>query len=218
MDTTTSIEDKIKPRIAMDFDSLDKLVEYYKFYGKEKGFEIRKRTSSKGDDREVKYITLACPRNNKSNKMYIKKCFKIGSSDKNSRAPVARIIDQDKAIQNAIEIIFQMHAIGGVYGISINMRLLTLVDYLSLEVVDLASDSDDKCNMVMKVIHNLKMKLILYEGINMHAQTISGKENNVSNKNGKVNRTLNFGAYETFSDGANEFYGFLLKFIAKILE
>nr|XP_048331604.1 protein FAR-RED IMPAIRED RESPONSE 1-like [Ziziphus jujuba var. spinosa] len=66
MDTTTSTEDKIEPRIGMVFNSPDELVEFYKFYEKEKSFKISKRTSSKGDDGEVKYITLACSRNGKS--------------------------------------------------------------------------------------------------------------------------------------------------------
>ncbi|KAH7515891.1 hypothetical protein FEM48_Zijuj10G0074600 [Ziziphus jujuba var. spinosa] len=212
IDTTTSTEDKIEPKIGMVFYSHDELVEYYKFYRKEKGFEISKRTSSKGDYGEVKYITLACSRNGKS---------KCTSRSALKLHPVIKTGCQTK-----------LRAIKCPDG-------RWLIDSIVLEhnhELNLATDSDDKCNMVMEVIHNLKMKLILNEGIDMRAQTISDKENSVSNKNGKksnrrtcgsnsivdiekayafgaqesvtlVNRTLNFRANETFSDGLNEFYG-----------
>lgn len=67
MEDPTNIKDKVKdPEVGAIFDSLEELAEYYKNYGKEKGFEVSKRTSSKGDGGELKYLTLACSRSGKS--------------------------------------------------------------------------------------------------------------------------------------------------------
>ncbi|KAI5348707.1 hypothetical protein L3X38_001594 [Prunus dulcis] len=67
MEDPTNMKDKVKdPEVGAIFDSLEELAEYYKNYGKEKGFEVSKRTSRKGDDGELKYLTLACSRSGKS--------------------------------------------------------------------------------------------------------------------------------------------------------
>ncbi|CAL8991624.1 unnamed protein product [Prunus brigantina] len=45
MEDPTNIKDKVKdPEVGAIFDSLEELAEYYKNYGKEKGFEVSKRT------------------------------------------------------------------------------------------------------------------------------------------------------------------------------
>nr|POE86249.1 isoform 2 of protein far1-related sequence 2 [Quercus suber] len=54
------------------FNSIDDIMKYYTRYGKEKGFAVAKRSSKKGDDGEVRYVTIACnragkPRNRSSN-------------------------------------------------------------------------------------------------------------------------------------------------------
>ncbi|KAF3958562.1 hypothetical protein CMV_016552 [Castanea mollissima] len=56
----------------MMFNSIDDIMKYYTRYGKEKGFAVAKRSSKKGDDGEVRYVTIACnragkPRNRSSN-------------------------------------------------------------------------------------------------------------------------------------------------------
>ncbi|GAY35731.1 hypothetical protein CUMW_278710 [Citrus unshiu] len=48
-------EEIIEPKIGMVFDTTQDLFEFYKMYAKIMGFEIIKRTSSKGDDGELKY-------------------------------------------------------------------------------------------------------------------------------------------------------------------
>ncbi|KAH7542648.1 hypothetical protein FEM48_Zijuj02G0096400 [Ziziphus jujuba var. spinosa] len=69
MENTTDVgdlKDIEKPKVGMLFDSIDELKEYYKMYGKKNRFEICKRTSSKEDDEELKYITFACSHQGKS--------------------------------------------------------------------------------------------------------------------------------------------------------
>ncbi|CAK9182160.1 unnamed protein product [Ilex paraguariensis] len=67
MEETRNRDDKIKqPTIGMLFDTIDEIVEYYMTYGKEMSFPVSKRTSLKGDDGEIKYVTVACSHNGKS--------------------------------------------------------------------------------------------------------------------------------------------------------
>lgn len=42
------------------FELVDELEKYYKSYGNGAEFEVCRRTSSRGDDRELKYITFTC--------------------------------------------------------------------------------------------------------------------------------------------------------------
>ncbi|KAK3172177.1 hypothetical protein Dsin_033158 [Dipteronia sinensis] len=55
-DVETNVED---PQIGKFYDSVECLFEYYKMYGKKMGFEVIKRTSNKGDDGELRYVTFA---------------------------------------------------------------------------------------------------------------------------------------------------------------
>ena len=50
----------------MVFNKARDLFEFYKMYGKIIGFEVIKRTSSKGDDGELKYVTFSCSRSGKA--------------------------------------------------------------------------------------------------------------------------------------------------------
>ncbi|XP_075671108.1 protein FAR-RED IMPAIRED RESPONSE 1-like [Castanea sativa] len=70
---TRNVKEKIEdPKVGMMFNSIDDIMKYYTRYGKEKGFAVAKRSSKKGDDGEVRYVTIACnragkPRNRSSN-------------------------------------------------------------------------------------------------------------------------------------------------------
>ena len=44
----------------MMFNSIVEIVIYYRRYAKEKGFAVAKRTSKKGNDGVVRYVTIAC--------------------------------------------------------------------------------------------------------------------------------------------------------------
>ncbi|KAA8541383.1 hypothetical protein F0562_025347 [Nyssa sinensis] len=56
-----NLEDKVEaPKIGMTFSSCDELYDYYIRYAKQLRFAVCKRSSTKGDDGELKYITLAC--------------------------------------------------------------------------------------------------------------------------------------------------------------
>ncbi|KAL7172245.1 hypothetical protein ACSBR2_031857 [Camellia fascicularis] len=58
---TSNVEEKVEdPKVGMLFDSIDELVEFYKLYGKAKGFGVSIRTSKKGTDGKVRYVTVAC--------------------------------------------------------------------------------------------------------------------------------------------------------------
>jgi hypothetical protein len=60
---TRNIKDKVEePKVGMTFNSIDDIMKYYTRYGKEKGFAVAKRSSKKGDDGEVRYVTVACNR------------------------------------------------------------------------------------------------------------------------------------------------------------
>ncbi|KAA8525807.1 hypothetical protein F0562_007662 [Nyssa sinensis] len=62
-----NLEDKVEAsKIGMTFSSYDELYDYYIRYAKQLGFAICKRSSTKGDDGELKYITLACSRSGHS--------------------------------------------------------------------------------------------------------------------------------------------------------
>ncbi|KAK9206151.1 hypothetical protein WN943_016424 [Citrus x changshan-huyou] len=62
----SNAEEIIEPKIGMVFDTTQDLFEFYKMYAKIMGFEIIKRTSSKGDDGELKYVTFSCSRSSKA--------------------------------------------------------------------------------------------------------------------------------------------------------
>ncbi|CAL9007765.1 unnamed protein product [Prunus brigantina] len=54
-----------EPRVGMTFNNIDEIVVYYREYGKQLGFPVRKRTSQKGDEGELKYVTISCGREGK---------------------------------------------------------------------------------------------------------------------------------------------------------
>ena len=51
-----------EPKIGMEFDNVRMLLDYYIKYGNEKGFPVKRRSSGKGDDGEVKLVVIACSR------------------------------------------------------------------------------------------------------------------------------------------------------------
>ncbi|KAL7197711.1 hypothetical protein ACSBR2_020269 [Camellia fascicularis] len=48
------------PKLGMVFASIDEVMKFYTRYAKEKGFAVCKRTSSKGNDGEMRYTTITC--------------------------------------------------------------------------------------------------------------------------------------------------------------
>ncbi|KAI7984674.1 hypothetical protein LOK49_LG15G00358 [Camellia lanceoleosa] len=55
LEKTSNVEEKVEdPKVGMLFDSIDELVEFYKLYGKAKGFGVSIRTSKKGTDGKVR--------------------------------------------------------------------------------------------------------------------------------------------------------------------
>ncbi|KAE9446086.1 hypothetical protein C3L33_22089, partial [Rhododendron williamsianum] len=66
-EATENCEDKVEePKVGMTFDSLDKAYVYYCQFANEKGFAVCKRTSRKGKDGKLSYVTLSCSRGGKA--------------------------------------------------------------------------------------------------------------------------------------------------------
>uniref|UniRef100_A0A5B7A3Y2 Protein FAR1-RELATED SEQUENCE n=1 Tax=Davidia involucrata TaxID=16924 RepID=A0A5B7A3Y2_DAVIN len=62
-----NLEDKVEePDVGKIFNSYDEVYDYYIRYAKKMGFAVSKRTSSRGRDGELKYITFTCSRAGKS--------------------------------------------------------------------------------------------------------------------------------------------------------
>ncbi|KAK2654384.1 hypothetical protein Ddye_014240 [Dipteronia dyeriana] len=55
-------EEKVKLEVGMVFNLVEELFEYYKMYGNEIGFQIIKRSSTKNDDGELKFVSYSCAR------------------------------------------------------------------------------------------------------------------------------------------------------------
>ena len=54
-----------EPEIGMKFESERDLFEYYRKYGNEKGFPVKKRSSKKGVDGKVRWVVVSCAREGK---------------------------------------------------------------------------------------------------------------------------------------------------------
>ncbi|KAH0983467.1 hypothetical protein GBA52_010644 [Prunus armeniaca] len=80
-DTVMSVEEKVQdPQVGMIFDSIDEVITYYKQYGRQSGFPVIKRSSTNGDDGNLKYVTISCAREGKSK--IIKKRQRTGRKTK----------------------------------------------------------------------------------------------------------------------------------------
>ncbi|KAL7168376.1 hypothetical protein ACSBR2_038754 [Camellia fascicularis] len=71
------------PKSGMVFDFRDEVMKFYTRYAKKKGFAVCKRTSSKGNDGEMRYATIIC---NHSGKQKI-----LSSNITNCKARVTQI-------------------------------------------------------------------------------------------------------------------------------
>lgn len=84
-----------EPEIGILFDSADEMFTYYKTYGKQKGFPVKRRTSKKGSDGILRYVTFACgrsgtSRSNPSNFLRLQTSAKSGCN-----AKVGGCLDED---------------------------------------------------------------------------------------------------------------------------
>ena len=57
---------KFEPTLGMLFNGYEEMFEFYKAYGRQEGFPVKKLTSKKGSDETVKYATFACGRSGKA--------------------------------------------------------------------------------------------------------------------------------------------------------
>ncbi|XP_024042764.1 protein FAR1-RELATED SEQUENCE 5-like [Citrus clementina] len=60
------VENIVEPTVGMSFDSPNEMFEYYKTYGLQEGFPVKRRSCRKGDDGSLRYVTFTCRRNSKS--------------------------------------------------------------------------------------------------------------------------------------------------------
>ncbi|XP_041025497.1 protein FAR1-RELATED SEQUENCE 5-like [Juglans microcarpa x Juglans regia] len=69
---TSQLEDVVdgntieEPESRMEFNSFEKLMNYYKQYAKKCGFGVMTRRTEKGDDETARYVTLGCVRGGKA--------------------------------------------------------------------------------------------------------------------------------------------------------
>lgn len=68
------------PEVGMHFDSLESLFEYYKLYGKQEGFRVKKKTSRLSIDGKLKFVSLSCSRAGKSQSS--KQSFLVSNASK----------------------------------------------------------------------------------------------------------------------------------------
>ena len=61
---------KFEPTLGMLCDSYKEMFEFYKAYGKQEGFPVKKLTSKKENDETVKYATFTCGRSSKADSRY----------------------------------------------------------------------------------------------------------------------------------------------------
>ncbi|CAK9182669.1 unnamed protein product [Ilex paraguariensis] len=67
VDNTINVEEKLEEtKLRMMFNTVGKIMEYYIKYDNGLEFSIKTRTSSKGDDGELRYVTFACSRSKMS--------------------------------------------------------------------------------------------------------------------------------------------------------
>ncbi|KAH9681061.1 hypothetical protein KPL71_026797 [Citrus sinensis] len=65
-----------KPKIGILFDNANEMFTYYKTYGKQEGFLVKRRTCKKGSDGIVKYVTFVCGRNGSFENMRSRAAYK----------------------------------------------------------------------------------------------------------------------------------------------
>ncbi|XP_057510741.1 uncharacterized protein LOC130793105 [Actinidia eriantha] len=62
-EATKNCEDRVEePKKGLTFDTSEDAYLFYCRYAKEKGFSVCRRTSKKGSDGKLKYLTLSCNR------------------------------------------------------------------------------------------------------------------------------------------------------------
>ncbi|ONI01005.1 hypothetical protein PRUPE_6G116200 [Prunus persica] len=63
LENTMSPEETTQePKVNMIFNTADEVLDFYKKYANRVGFQMKKRSSKKGDCGELKYVTLSCSR------------------------------------------------------------------------------------------------------------------------------------------------------------
>ncbi|KAM7480888.1 hypothetical protein LguiB_005471 [Lonicera macranthoides] len=90
LDKMISVEDIIEdPKVGMIFNTTNEIFQFYLRYGKKKGFAISKRTSHKGQNGEVKYVTITCAREGTSRRTSKKPINLHPTSKTNCKARVS---------------------------------------------------------------------------------------------------------------------------------
>ncbi|KAK0600363.1 hypothetical protein LWI29_014186 [Acer saccharum] len=97
-----------EPKKGMEFNSLEDLLSYYKSYGKKCGFGVITKRTERGEDKIVRYVTLACSHggNARNRTLSVVKCPTGRRNCMDGITPKAIITDQDRAMKNAIAIVF----------------------------------------------------------------------------------------------------------------
>lgn len=95
--TTPLVEDKVEePKVGMLFNSIDEVNDFYLRYGKKMGFAVCRRSCRKGDDGEVRYVTVTCQREGKSRRSSSKPVYLQPEQKTNCRARVSAALCPDR--------------------------------------------------------------------------------------------------------------------------
>ncbi|CAK9174099.1 unnamed protein product [Ilex paraguariensis] len=115
----TNVVDVDEPKVEIMFKIYKQLLEYYMGYGKRLGFPVKIRSSIKGDDGELKYVTIACSRLSKSkstSKFPLKPhpSIKVGYKAKDCRPSESDVIGlvNGQPMSEAIDVLGTQESIG----------------------------------------------------------------------------------------------------------
>ncbi|KAG5528325.1 hypothetical protein RHGRI_029108 [Rhododendron griersonianum] len=139
-EATENCEDGVEElKEGMTFDTSEEAYSYYSRYAKEKGFAMAKRTSRKGKDGKLKDVTIACSRARKARngKWRLNRVALVHNHD---QSPGKASYDKSS--------------------MSIEVRRHDNMCNIFNEVADLADESQEKYDIVMKRVHELKRELM----------------------------------------------------------
>ncbi|CAK9163665.1 unnamed protein product [Ilex paraguariensis] len=107
----TNVVDVDEPKVGMIFESYKRLLEYYTGYGKWLGFPVKIRSSIKGEDDELKYVTIVCSRSgkSKSTSKYPLKSYPNIKACRSSESDVIGLVDgqsTSEAIDNNMALLW----------------------------------------------------------------------------------------------------------------
>ncbi|GER34520.1 FAR1-related sequence 3, partial [Striga asiatica] len=149
-----------EPTLGMVFKSQEEAYSYYSNYGIQKGFGVMKRSSKRGDDGVVRYFTFACVKNDQKKKSMGKNSFASKLSTKTVKT-------ENSVYEYRVE---EDVKVGDIRKVAV-----------------IAADDEEKFELVMKGIRELKLKITNDE--KKIVQTSSSQPQDLAEQQQVVSRT-----------------------------